>query len=816
MSPRLEIEATDYWNLAVFLKNLPQRAGSAALRLTVTQPNGYRQEFHRKVELDGGEVRQEIVHPLLDDGTWAGPTRSGGDEEVTPGWDHRWVMGSYRFTARVEIDGGSPLTLFREIDVYDFYQVPENHPTAMHSHRQILECSPLAPVCIDVEKAGFHMRTIRGRETAFEVEADVVAAGTEDRTAGPWRTKVTSRKSVKRFSIRGWPRGDYWIRVRAIREGKPVGSYCIRLFTNETGGPSILQPSEGAEPVGTGTLFMTDDTFFGEAAQVRFRPQPLAKTPDRPLFDADKPWELPSLGIEEISYDEKTGEYRLIYTTSSSRPGYKDDHKKEMQFARLLAVSTDGIDWQKPELGKVDFRGSKKNNILSNQPPRRLYGKFDDASDEAKHLLEHATFRYYNPDHDGPIDVGEITFPAWKRKFPEACKSIQAARESGDAALFNGWPRGFWPLVKRGDEFLVLSDRPLVYGGVGQDLLHCTESVRGSATLDGGRARFFYYRPTPPGYAPHWMHTDNLCRGRRCAAVFWTEDGFNWNRRFVLGPDEFDDDATVFYSMRALIPRGSELHAGPIPADSRRGYHGENEVRGSPMYLGSVLHYDLVTGKLWPELTWSRDLVRWKRFNKERAPLIATGEPGSYCGGWCRDQHDISYQFGDEWWFPYSASHCLHYTSFVWLFDGDMALFKKRFPNYLRDRGLKSWEEAYTLKESHWTFPAVARCKAGRVAYAEPADGAGGMTSVPMVAGGDAIALNAEVAPGGRIRVEVQDEQGHALPGYGRADCVPVTGDGISQRVAWRSGSREGIEGRSVRVRVELERAKLFAFRFQG
>ena len=58
-----------------------------------------------------------------------------------------------------------------------------------------------------------------------------------------------------------------------------------------------------------------------------------------------------------------------------------------MKHAKLLAVSTDGLNWEKPELGKVDWRGSTKNNILSNEPPKRLWGKFDDVSDEAKHAV---------------------------------------------------------------------------------------------------------------------------------------------------------------------------------------------------------------------------------------------------------------------------------------------------------------------------------------------------------------------------------------------------------------------------------------------
>ena len=83
-----------------------------------------------------------------------------------------------------------------------------------------------------------------------------------------------------------------------------------------------------------------------------------------------------------------------------------------------------------------------------------------------------------------------------------------------------------------------------------------------------------------------------------------------------------------------------------------------------------------------------------------------------------------------------------------------------------------------------------------------------------MIAGGDGILLNGAVAPTGRIRVEVQNEQGRALPGYGVEDCVPFTGDEVAHAVAWTSGSRERIAGRPVRVQVELDRARLYTFRF--
>ncbi|MCA9215430.1 MAG: hypothetical protein KDB27_20335 [Planctomycetales bacterium] len=76
--------------------------------------------------------------------------------------------------------------------------------------------------------------------------------------------------------------------------------------------------------------------------------------------------------------------------------------------------------------------------------------------------------------------------------------------------------------------------------------------------------------------------------------------------------------------------------------------------------------------------------------------------------------------------------------------------------------------------------------------------------------------LNFSTSAAGSIRVELQDANGNALPGFTLDDCVPVIGDRIDSVVRWKSDADlEDVAGEAVRVRFELKDADLFSMRFQ-
>ena len=99
------------------------------------------------------------------------------------------------------------------------------------------------------------------------------------------------------------------------------------------------------------------------------------KHPSNPLFVEDKPWEQRFDNYYgNVIFDEEDDLYKCWYSPfiiDNSAKGmslkerekdYDVPDKREM--AICYATSKDGIHWEKPNLGLVDFEGNKNNNIV--------------------------------------------------------------------------------------------------------------------------------------------------------------------------------------------------------------------------------------------------------------------------------------------------------------------------------------------------------------------------------------------------------------------------------------------------------------------
>jgi len=94
-------------------------------------------------------------------------------------------------------------------------------------------------------------------------------------------------------------------------------------------------------------------------------------------------------------------------------------------------------------------------------------------------------------------------------------------------------------------------------------------------------------------------------------------------------------------------------------------------------------------------------------------------------------------------------------------------------------------------------------------------DKPGELTTKPLRFSGDRLLLNYATSAAGEIRMEVQDELGRPLPGFGLHDCDPLIGDFIERAVRWRDQSDvSDIAGRVVRLRFVMRDADVFALRF--
>ena len=82
---------------------------------------------------------------------------------------------------------------------------------------------------------------------------------------------------------------------------------------------------------------------------------------------------------------------------------------------------------------------------------------------------------------------------------------------------------------------------------------------------------------------------------------------------------------------------------------------------------------------------------------------------------------------------------------------------------------------------------------------------------------GNKLELNYSTSAAGRIRVEILDESGTPLEGYGIDDCDDLIGDEISGYVSWRgSTDLSKISDRPVRVRFVMNDADIYSLRFKS
>lgn len=100
------------------------------------------------------------------------------------------------------------------------------------------------------------------------------------------------------------------------------------------------------------TILLVDDHHVLYRSGTKRSLNQLKRYKQNPVIPQTKPWET-TIAYCSVHRDAKTGKYELWYQAY---------HGKGNHLA--YATSTDGIHWEKPSLGLVDFNGNKDNNLV--------------------------------------------------------------------------------------------------------------------------------------------------------------------------------------------------------------------------------------------------------------------------------------------------------------------------------------------------------------------------------------------------------------------------------------------------------------------
>ena len=80
-----------------------------------------------------------------------------------------------------------------------------------------------------------------------------------------------------------------------------------------------------------------------------------------PVLRAEKPWEGMNVSVSLVM---KSGDHWKMYYSTSSPKRPLRVNGMDVRNAQCVAESEDGMQWERPSLGLVEFQGSKQNNIL--------------------------------------------------------------------------------------------------------------------------------------------------------------------------------------------------------------------------------------------------------------------------------------------------------------------------------------------------------------------------------------------------------------------------------------------------------------------
>ena len=252
-----------------------------------------------------------------------------------------------------------------------------------------------------------------------------------------------------------------------------------------------------------------------------------------------------------------------------------------------------------------------------------------------------------------------------------------------------------------------------------------------------------------------WNTANRVMSGyRRVTGLATSRDGVRWeDHQQIFTPDDWDYGET-------------QIHWGMM-------------FKRGDLYLThlSIHHDDIDRTAGWTALATSRDLYHWTR---HRDMFLRYGEEPTD---------------GDKW-------------IVAW---GNQQLFIRDDHIYL----------GFFVQGSHKPprrkFAAVARLPLDRFVSRDSIKDRSGILETPLVrcaSDVEQLQLNAHVAEGGVIRVQLRDIDGKVIPGCSFDESVPIEGDAIRHLVRWQ-GTNDPLgkimAGRDIRIELSLRRASLFA-----
>jgi hypothetical protein len=311
-----------------------------------------------------------------------------------------------------------------------------------------------------------------------------------------------------------------------------------------------------------------------------------------------------------------------------------------------------------------------------------------------------------------------------------------------------------------------LAWKPYADGKPVLDTKHLDDSWH--AGYDSIRKRYFMFGKDHRISIWSDSHGRNHLAAVRTQGPCFSRDFKNWNPiKVIFEPMSKDPGVTQFYATTGFHIRGDlMLGFNQVLRD-------DLTAEEAPQEAVNLNFGNPGAGMGYTTLTWSRDGETWKRDYRQDAYL----NPNPTVGTW---DHAMSWvgsatSVGDELY--------VYYAGFRW---------------------------GHKYRRSTDRQIGLVRMKRDRY-VARQAGEQEGLLSTPLVSlDAKAMTLNVD-ASRGEVQVQITDESGRPVPGFGFADCESISSDELDEPVKFRRPLSD-LGGKPVRLEFKLKNARLFAF----
>ncbi len=92
---------------------------------------------------------------------------------------------------------------------------------------------------------------------------------------------------------------------------------------------------------------------------------------------------------------------------------------------------------------------------------------------------------------------------------------------------------------------------------------------------------------------------------------------------------------------------------------------------------------------------------------------------------------------------------------------------------------------------------------------------AGSMTTKPLTFSGSKLEINYATSAAGQIKIAILNADGSPIEGFGMDKCEEIFGDQIARIVSWKDDpDLKSLNGKPIRLKIEMRDADLYSFRF--